>query len=223
MSGTPLILYGAGSQAYVLGEIITSSGFKIEAILNDIEAPAGFMPGAKIVVGNEAINDWLKSATFGLHYAVSIGAHHGRARFERHKLLRTSGLQPAMLAHQTAWISEEAQIGEACQLLAFAFVGIRARLGDAVILNTKASVDHECVLGHGVHIGPGATIAGRVEIGDHTFIGTGASVCPDISIAANCIVGAGTVVTRNIYEPGTYVGVPAQRIRCEEASPARIA
>jgi sugar O-acyltransferase (sialic acid O-acetyltransferase NeuD family) len=213
MSGTPLILYGAGSQAYVLGEIIVSSGFNVEAILNDFEVPAGFMPGTKVVVGNAAINEWLRSAASGFHYAISIGAHHGKARFERHRLLRTSGLQPATLVHRTAWISDGAQIGEACQILAFAFVGTRARIGDAVILNTKASVDHECVLGQGVHVGPGATVAGRVKIGDYTFLGTGTSVCPDISIAANCIIGAGTVVARDILEPGIYVGSPARRIR----------
>jgi sugar O-acyltransferase (sialic acid O-acetyltransferase NeuD family) len=213
MSATPLVLYGAGSQVYVLGEIIVESGFKVEAILNDIEVPAGFMPGTEVVVGSAAIDEWLRSEVPGLHYAISIGAHHGKARLERHRLLRTSGLQPTTLVHRTAWISDGAQLGEACQILAFAFVGTRTRLGDAVILNTKASVDHECLLGPGVHVGPGATIAGRVKIGDHTFVGTGASVCPDISIAANCIIGAGTVITRDISEPGTYVGSPARRIR----------
>lgn len=214
MSGTALVLYGAGSQAYVLGEIITSLGFKVEAILNDIEIPTGFHSAAEeVVVGSTAINEWLRRARPDLKYAISIGAHHGKARFERHRLLRTSGLQPTTLVHQTAWISDGAQIGEACQVLAFAFVGTRARLGDAVILNTRASVDHECILGNGVHVGPGATLAGRVKVGDYTFIGTGASVRPDTSIAANCIIGAGTVVTRDILEPGTYVGSPARRIR----------
>ncbi|WP_114187119.1 NeuD/PglB/VioB family sugar acetyltransferase [Microvirga aerophila] len=212
MSGTPLVLYGAGSQAYVLDEIVTSSGFQVEAILNDTEVPAGFALGVKVIEGRAAIDEWLKNASVGLHYAISIGAHHGEARSERHRLLRRSGLQPATLVHRTAWISKGAQIGEACQILAFAFVGTRARLGDAVILNTRASIDHECILGHGVHVGPSATVAGRVGIGDHTFIGTGASVCPDVTISANCIIGAGTVVTRSIHEPGTYVGSPARRI-----------
>lgn len=214
MSGSGLVLYGAGSQAYVLVEIITSLGFKVEAVLNDIEVPTSFLSVTEeVVVGSTAINEWLRRARPDLRYAISIGAHHGKARFERHRLLRTSGLQPATLVHQTAWISDGAQIGEACQVLAFAFVGTRARLGDAVILNTKASVDHECILGNGVHVGPGATLAGRVKVGDYTFIGTGASVCPDVSIAANSIVGAGAVVTQSIYEPGTYVGIPARQIR----------
>ena len=56
-------------------------------------------------------------------------------------------------------------------------------------------------------------LAGEVEVGDCTYLGTGAVVLPGIRIAADVIVGAGAVVTENIDEAGTYVGVPARRLK----------
>jgi UDP-perosamine 4-acetyltransferase len=34
-----------------------------------------------------------------------------------------------------------------------------------------------------------------------------------VRIAAGCLVGAGAVVTKDLTEPGTYVGTPAKRLR----------
>ena len=63
------------------------------------------------------------------------------------------------------------------------------------------------------HISVGAHVAGTVDIGDRTWIGAGATVSNNIRICGDCIVGAGAVVVRNIEETGTYIGVPAKRVR----------
>lgn len=164
-------------------------------------------------VGPEAIESWLDSLREPLLYAISIGNHHGKARTMRHRALQARGLKPLSLRHPTAYVEPDASLGEACHLMAFAYAGVRCAIGDAVILNTHASVDHECVLGDGVHIAVGAHLAGRVTIGDNTFVGSGATIGPDVTIAPDCIIGAGATVVRDITEPGTYVGVPARRIR----------
>ena len=46
----------------------------------------------------------------------------------------------------------------------------------------------------------------------HIF-GIGACIKNNISVAKKCIIGAGAVVLKDIEESGTYVGVPAKRIR----------
>ncbi|MCF0112187.1 MAG: acetyltransferase, partial [Erysipelotrichaceae bacterium] len=51
------------------------------------------------------------------------------------------------------------------------------------------------------------------HIGSMTWIGAGATVSNKISICSNCMIGAGAVVVKNITEEGTYVGVPAKKIR----------
>lgn len=208
----PLVLFGAGSQVYVLDEIIRKQNLYIAAIFNDSDPNHRMEFPAEVIVGQQKIREWIKRSGTELRYAISIGNHHGNARVKRHQLLQELGLIPAHLQHETAFVSRDAVIGSACQLLAFSFVGAKARLGEAVIINTKASVDHECILQDGVHVGPGATIAGRVTIGRNTFVGSGATICPDLHIVDNCIIGAGAVVVSNLTIPATYVGVPARRL-----------
>lgn len=58
-----------------------------------------------------------------------------------------------------------------------------------------------------VHIGK------PISIGNNVQIGAGAIILPGVSICCNAIVGAGCIVSKNITEPGVYVGVPARKIR----------
>jgi sugar O-acyltransferase (sialic acid O-acetyltransferase NeuD family) len=212
-SARPIVFYGAGSLALVLNDFLDTNDYRLVAIFSDYppaRTPALSVP---VVIGAEAIDRWLADASApGLSYAISIGNHH-RARLERYKLLLEKRLSPATLIHPTSFISPSATVGSACQILAFAFIGTAARIGNAVIVNTRASVDHECKIGDSAYVGPGAVLAGEVEVGDCTYLGTGAVVLPGIKIAADVIVGAGAVVTENIDEPGTYVGVPARRLK----------
>lgn len=209
-----LVLYGAGSHAHVLESLARLHGYEVAAILNDWEPPRSFIHPGPIIVGEQAISEWLTSRKIraGADYAVSIGHNHGAVRHARHTFLRAAGLRPFAAQHPTAFVDGTATVGEASQILAFAHVGPLCRVGEAVILNTRASIDHECVLGDGVHVAPGATLAGRVTVGRNTMIGTGASVGPDVAIAPNCIIGAGAAVVADITEPGTYLGVPARKL-----------
>ena len=84
--------------------------------------------------------------------------------------------------------------------------------GPTCVVNTNATVEHDCRFGTNVHIAPGATVSGGVTIGDHTFIGAGTVVIHGIRIVEGCMIGAGAVVTKDLTEPGTYVGTPARRV-----------
>ena len=46
-----------------------------------------------------------------------------------------------------------------------------------------------------------------------TGLGTGATLVNDIRICDECLIGAGAVVIKNIDKNGTYVGVPARKIK----------
>ena len=87
------------------------------------------------------------------------------------------------------------------------------RLGDFVHLNIDSTVGHDTTIGNFVTISPGSHISGKVQIGNHVFLGTGAVILENISICDHTIIGAGAVVSKSIVEPGTYVGIPARKIK----------
>ena len=50
------------------------------------------------------------------------------------------------------------------------------------------------------------------KLGNHVSIGTNVTVLP-VTICDQVVVGAGSVVTKDITEPGIYVGNPARLLR----------
>lgn len=71
-----------------------------------------------------------------------------------------------------------------------------------------------CTIGDYTTVSPGATICGDVTIGWRCQIGAGATVSHFVTLDDDVILGAGCVVPpHRQLESGTYVGVPARRIR----------
>jgi acetyltransferase-like isoleucine patch superfamily enzyme len=79
-----------------------------------------------------------------------------------------------------------------------------------VVLNTSCSVDHHNCIGSHAQIAPGAHLGGNVVVGEGALIGIGAVVLPQRGVGQWATVGAGAVVTRNIPDFATAVGLPAR-------------
>jgi sugar O-acyltransferase (sialic acid O-acetyltransferase NeuD family) len=112
-----------------------------------------------------------------------------------------------------AIVNDDVVIGSGSVVMDGAVINCGTRIGAFAIINTSASVDHDCEISDFAHIGPGVVLCGGVTIGEDAFIGAGAVVCQNRRIKEGCVVGAGAVVTDDCIDMGTYVGVPAGRIR----------
>ena len=66
------------------------------------------------------------------------------------------------------------------------------------------------MIGNYVEVCPGVHISGKVTIGEFSFIGTGAVILPGIKIGSRCVVGAGAVVSKDVQDNVTVVGLPAK-------------
>lgn len=86
-------------------------------------------------------------------------------------------------------------------------------IGNFVHVNLDCTVGHDSVICDYVTLSPGVHVSGKVRIGERAFVGTGAVLLEKIKICDNAVVGAGAVVTKDLTLPGTYVGMPAQKIR----------
>lgn len=212
-----VILWGGTGQAKVVRPIIEHYGSRVVAVFDDTpDLPSPF-PDVKLYHGWAGFKAWVQAQERGgLGFCVVIGNPGGRARLRFHERLVAEGLEPVTIAHPTAFIAANATIGVGSQILAGASVCASARIGRQCIINTHASVDHDDILEDAVEIAPGATLCGEVHVGVNAWICAGATVLPRLVIGADAVVGAGAVVTRDVSERVTVVGVPAKPLRTRQ-------
>jgi sugar O-acyltransferase (sialic acid O-acetyltransferase NeuD family) len=127
--------------------------------------------------------------------------------------LERDGFEFGQAVSPLAYVSPTALIGEGCIINPMASVMPNARLGRHVILHSQCVIEHDNVIGDLANIGPGVSLAGRVAVGEGTYIYTGAKVIPDINIGSWAVVAAGALVTRDVADHDTVVGVPARSRR----------
>lgn len=113
-----------------------------------------------------------------------------------------------------SYISETASLEGRGIFVGFsAFIGADSKISDNCIINTSVIVEHHTNVEKHCNIAPRATINGLCHIEEEVYLGSGSIVIQMIKIAAKTTIGAGAVVVKNIEESGTYVGVPAKKIK----------
>ena len=200
-----LVILGASGQGKVVADIAEKAGYDDIIILDD--DPSVKLCGKYKVSGTSEKIDYYRNAEF--FSAI------GNASI-RQKIIETwmnKGFCVATLIHPNAILADESAIGPGSVVMAGAILNPYVTIGKGCIVNTGATVDHDCVVGDYCHISVGTHLAGTVCVGDRTWIGIGAVVSNNISICSDCVVGAGAVVISDISVPGTYVGVPARKIK----------
>ena len=194
-----LIIIGASGHGKVIADIAVRNGYTEIVFLDDdsnISECAGYPVVGKTSKEKEMPGDKI----------VAIGNAKIRERIQNE-------IQTITLIHPDATISRRVRIGNGSVIMAGAVINSDAVIGEGCIVNTGASVDHDCQIQSFSHISVGAHVAGTCEIGTRTWIGAGATVSNNVNICNDCMIGAGAVVIENIEESGTYVGVPAKRIK----------
>lgn len=84
------------------------------------------------------------------------------------------------------------------------------KLGAHAQLNLSSTIGHDTVVGDFFTTAPGAHISGNVTTGNCVYFGTNSSSIENIHICNDVTVGAGACVTKNIFDSGIYVGIPAK-------------
>jgi len=108
------------------------------------------------------------------------------------------GFNIPFLKHESAVVSESANICQGVLLAANSVVQSYSKIGVGSIINTSSTIDHDSIIGDNVHVCPGVNIAGEVVIGDNSFIGIGSNVIQQIKIGRDVFISAGTLVKNDI-------------------------
>jgi sugar O-acyltransferase (sialic acid O-acetyltransferase NeuD family) len=104
-------------------------------------------------------------------------------------------------------------IGNSSMLMRGSVITTNVKLGLSNLVNINATIGHDSIFGDFCTLSPGCNIAGNVRIGNRVYFGMGSNVIEGLHICNDVIIGAGAVVVKDITEPGTYVGIPAKKIK----------
>ena len=201
-----IVILGASGHGKVVAEIAKLNGYDHIVFLDDNTSLT--QCGVYSVVGT--INDLDKYIFDGFDVIVAIGNASIRKVIQE-RISRQDALMS--LIHPKACVSSDVTMGAGTVVMAGAVINTGTVIGKGCIINTGATVDHDNSLGDFVHISVGAHLAGGVTVGSGTWVGIGSAVSNNIEIGAGCMIGAGAVVIKDICEPGTYVGVPAKKVK----------
>lgn len=197
-----LAIIGASGHGKVVVDIARKNGYSEIVFLDDDESVHEC--GGYLVIGNSSQAGQIDADVF-----VGIGNADIRKRIQE----SVPEEKLVTLIHPDAVIAEDVVIGAGSVVMAGAVINPGVGIGKGCIINTCSSVDHDCEVGDYVHISVGSHLCGTVSVGSGTWIGAGATVSNNISICPDCMIGAGAVIVKNIDSAGTYMGVPARRIR----------
>ncbi|OGZ11334.1 MAG: UDP-3-O-(3-hydroxymyristoyl)glucosamine N-acyltransferase [Candidatus Lloydbacteria bacterium RIFCSPHIGHO2_02_FULL_54_17] len=120
-------------------------------------------------------------------------------------------------------IGDDCFIGPYVEIQKGVVIGARTRVQSHSFVCELVEIGADCVVAHGVMFvndtfakgGPARgdkTLWKKTKIGNSVSIGSNATILP-VTICDNVVIGAGAVVTKDITEPGVYVGNPAKLLK----------
>ena len=156
--------------------------------------------------------DYLQKVTNDVWVVVAVGAAQVKKKIVE-KLEQFQKVQFATLIDPSVQLSNSVTIGEGSIICAGSVLTVDIEIGKHVAINLNCTIGHDAVLQDYTTVYPGVHVSGNVTVGQCVELGTGSQIIQGKKIEDNIIVGAGSVVTKDLLEPGTYVGVPVRKIK----------
>lgn len=117
-------------------------------------------------------------------------------------------------------IGDNCFVGPFVEIQRDVIIGKNTKIQSHSFICELVTIGDNCFIGHGVMFindlfkkgGPARSDKNswfKTKLGSNISIGSNATILP-VSICDNVVIGAGAVVTKNITEPGIYIGNPAK-------------
>jgi sugar O-acyltransferase (sialic acid O-acetyltransferase NeuD family) len=166
-------------------------------------------------VDNEYANDVAKPINEfdPSEYVMMVAVADSRDRFDIVQKLPKETQYFTYIHPSAIILDSNFEIGEGSFIGAYSIVTTNVKIGKHAILNRGNQIGHDTIIKDYFSAMPGAIVSGNVKIHDMVYIGTNASIKEKISIHSLTTIGSNATVVKHINIPGTYIGVPAKRIK----------
>ena len=108
-------------------------------------------------------------------------------------------------------IQEDVEIGNSTKIQSHAFICSLVKIGNNCFIGHGVKFVNDKFLNDGPAMGDKSKW-GQTTVGNNVSIGTNATILP-VNICDYVVIGAGAVVTKDIINPGVYVGNPAKLLK----------
>jgi len=86
-------------------------------------------------------------------------------------------------------------------------------IGSFNSINRCCNISHDVIVEDYCIINPSVNISGAVKINTGAFLGVSSTILQYLNIGKGSIIGAGSVVTKDVKDSTTVVGIPARQIK----------
>ena len=198
-----LIIIGAGSLGVMtLDAALEMNCYEEIVFVDDNKKKGELIHGYKVIGGMNQLNDIDNEAD----YIIAIANNRIRK-----KIAEQYDLNYVNIIHPKTSISRLSKIGRGNIILPNSSVDPETVIKNHVIINKNNSLGHNVTMKSYTQASPGCNLGGIINEG--TFIGLGSIVLPEIKVGRWSTIGAGAVVTKDIPNNVTAVGIPAKIIK----------
>lgn len=157
-------------------------------------------------------DDWLDTVDYTLYVVFGIGNPQLISKIHK-RLGKNQNIKFPNLIHPNVigdW--ERIKTGEGNIITAGNIFTTDIEFGSFNVFNLDCTIGHDTVIGSYNVFNPSVNLSGGLVIEDECMVGTGCQILQYKKIVSQTIVGAGAVVTKDLLEPGIYVGSPAKKL-----------
>jgi len=168
----------------------------------------------ELMIGNRRIavireDDFLKGSTNAMNVALGVGDPKLLASFhDKFSRFRLPNLiHPGFVGHRDSILFGVGNI-----ITAGCIFTVSIKVGSMNLFNLNSTVGHDTTIGSFNVFNPGVNLSGGVTIGNGNLVGTNATILQYITMGSRSVLGANALLTKDLGDDATAVGVPAKPI-----------